>query len=153
MSQTTTYVLVIFLSFGGFNIARYIRHHKKNVEEPLVCPLRANCDHVIHSDYSKFLGMPLEILGMVYYGLLAVSYGLIIIFSVFDPPIIDSILLFIVTCAFIFSLYLTLLQAFVIKNWCTWCLISFVICATIFILASSASPLYSALFSNIFLSL
>jgi len=153
MSQTSAYVLIIFLAFGGFLIARYIRHHKKNVEEALVCPLRANCDMVIHSDYSKFLGIPIEALGMVYYSLLAVSYGLLVIFPVLNQPLVASSLLFATVCAFVFSIYLTLIQAFVIKNWCTWCLISATICGAVFAIDASTSPLFSALFSSIFLSL
>ncbi len=143
MSQTSAYVLIIFLAFGGFLIARYIRHHKKNVQEALICPLRVNCDTVIHSDYSKFLRMPVETLGMTYYGLLAMSYGLIIIFPVLGIPLIVSGLLFATICAFIFSIYLTLVQAFILKNWCTWCLISASICAAIFIIDALSSPFFS----------
>ena len=124
MSQTSAYVLIIFLAFGGFLIARYIYHHKKHSKEALVCPLKANCDTVIHSDYSKFLGMPIEALGMVYYCSIAVSYGLLVIFPELDMPLIVSGLLLATVCAFVFSIYLTLVQAFALKNWCTWCLIS-----------------------------
>lgn len=138
-------MLIIFLSFGGFLIARYIRHHKKNVQEALICPLKVNCDMVIHSDYSKFLEIPVETLGMVYYGLLAVSYGSIIIFPVIGVSLVVSGLLFATVCAFAFSIYLTLVQAFILKNWCTWCLISATICATIFGIDASSSPLFSAL--------
>ncbi len=105
-------------------IARYIYHHKKHSKEALVCPLKANCDTVIHSDYSKFLGMPIEALGMVYYCSIAVSYGLLVIFPELDMPLIVSGLLLATVCAFVFSIYLTLVQAFALKNWCTWCLIS-----------------------------
>jgi len=153
MAQTSAYVLIIFLAFGGFLIANYIRHHKKNIKEALVCPLRANCDTVIHSDYSKIFGIPVEALGMVYYGLLAVSYGLLVILPVLNQPLIASSLLFATICAFVFSIYLTLLQAFVIKNWCTWCLISAAICGAVFAIDASTSPLFSALFSSLFLSL
>jgi uncharacterized membrane protein len=153
MSQTSAYTIIIFLAFGGFLIARYIYHHKKNVKEALVCPLKANCDEVIHSDYSRFMGVSVEVLGMIYYCLIAVSYGLIVIFPVLDLPLVASGLLFATVCAFIFSIYLTLVQAFALKNWCTWCLISASICGAIFAIDASTSPLFSALFSNIFLSL
>ena len=137
-----SYTIIIFLAFGGFLIARYIRHHKKNVQEALICPLKANCDMVIHSDYSKFLGIPVETLGMTYYGVLAISYGLITIFPVLGVPLVASGLLFATICAFIFSIYLTLVQAFILKNWCTWCLISASICATIFAIDALSSPIF-----------
>lgn len=152
MSQTSSYVLIIFLAFGGFLIARYIRHHKKNSKESLICPLKANCDTVIHSDYSKLLGIPIEVLGMIYYASLAVVYGLIIIFPGLGTPMFVSSLLFATVCAFVFSIYLTMVQAFILKNWCTWCIISATICASIFALDAVNSPLFSGLFSNIFLA-
>lgn len=152
MSQTSAYVLIIFLAFGGFLIARYIRHHKKNVQEALVCPLKANCDTVIHSDYSQIFGIPVEILGMVYYCFVAVSYGAIVIFPFLGLPLIASGLMLASVFAFVFSIYLTFVQAFILKNWCTWCLISAVICAAIFAIDASTSPLFSGLFSNILLS-
>ena len=135
MINASSSVIIIFLSFAGFLIAFYIRHHKKNVKEVLVCPLRANCDTVIHSDYSKFLGIPVEILGILYYGLIAVSYGLFIVL----PETATSSTLFFVhsasALAFIFSIYLTLVQAFALKNWCTWCIVSAVISASIFLIS------------------
>jgi len=153
MSQASAYTIIIFLAFCGFLIANYIRHHKKNVQEALVCPLKANCDTVIHSDYSKFLGIPVEILGMVYYGLLALSYALITVFPVLGVPLVVSGLLSATFCAFMFSIYLTFLQAFAIKNWCTWCLISAAICATIFAVDAYTSPLFSSFFASIYHSL
>ena len=129
------YIIIIFLAFGGFLIAIYIRHHKKNIKEALVCPFKANCDTVIHSDYSKFLGMPVEVLGMLYYGLVALSYGAFIIF----PKLANDFSIFLIhfasISAFVFSIYLTLVQAFALKNWCTWCLISATISASIFFIS------------------
>ena len=146
MTQLPYYVLIIFLGFGGFLIAMYIRHHKRNVQEALICPLKANCDTVIHSDYSKFFGIPVETLGMFYYGFIAISYGVIVIFPGLEAPVVVSGLMFASVCAFAFSIYLTLIQAFAIKNWCTWCLFSAGICVIIFILAAMNSPLFSGLF-------
>ena len=135
MSQAALYTIIIFLAFAGFLVARYIRHHKNNVEEALVCPLKANCDTVIHSDYSKFLGMPVEILGMVYYSLVAVSYGSFTIFPATSTDTTVFLVHFSSVAAFVFSIYLTLVQAFVLKNWCTWCLISASISASIFLIS------------------
>ena len=153
MIQIADFVIIIFLGFGGFLIASYIRHHKKNVKEALVCPLKANCDTVIHSDYSKFMGVPVEILGMVYYVSIAVSYGLSVIFPNIYVPLFASGLLAATVFAFLFSIYLTLVQAFILKNWCTWCLISAGFCSIIFALSASDSPFLAPLFSSVILSL
>jgi len=135
VSQIAAYTIVVFLAFSGFLIASYIRHHKKNIKEALVCPLKANCDTVIHSDYSKFLGMPVEILGMFYYALVAISYGLFMVFPGVATETSIFLIHFASISAFIFSIYLTLVQAFAIKNWCTWCLISAAVSASIFIVS------------------
>lgn len=67
--------LAIFaLGVCGFLVARHIYKHKKPNQTPLVCPLKFDCDTVVHSDYSKVFGIPVEILGMIYYALLSVAY-------------------------------------------------------------------------------
>ena len=71
----------------------------------------------------------------------------------FGTPLVASGLMFASVCAFAFSIYLTLLQAFVLKNWCTWCIISACICASIFALDAVNSPLFSGLFSSVILGL
>lgn len=136
MSQAASYTIIIFLAFTGFLIAFYIRHHKKNSKEVLVCPLRANCDTVIHSGYSKFLGIPVEILGVFYYGLVALSYGLFMIFPETAASLWVLLIYLASISAFIFSMYLTLVQAFALKNWCTWCLISAAISVSIFLISA-----------------
>jgi uncharacterized membrane protein len=151
MPLNPVYIFLVFLGFGGFLLAFYIHHHKKTGTAPLVCPLKAHCDTVIHSDYSRVMGIPVENLGMLYYALIAVSYGWVLVFPEFYLPMVASLLLTVTLFAFMFSVYLTLLQAFVIKNWCTWCLISAGICLTIFSIAASNSPFLAPLFSSIIL--
>lgn len=132
------YTILIFAAFGGFLLAFYIRH-KKRTHETLICPLNSSCDAVIYSDYSKFLGIPVEILGLLYYGLIAVSYALFLAVPALALPIAIFGALVLTAAAFMFSLYLTFIQAFAIKQWCTWCLISAGICTIIFATVLSAS--------------
>lgn len=116
-------MILIFAAFAGFLLSFYIRQ-KKHSKERLVCPLDSDCDSVIHSDYSVFLGFPVEVLGMIYYGVVAVSYGVFLMF----PSLVSSLTVFSVlvlsTAAFFFSVYLTSIQIFAIKQLCTWCLVS-----------------------------
>ena len=123
MLNTFWHTILIFAAFGGFLIAFYIRH-KKNANEKLVCPLDADCGAVIHSDYSVFLGLPVEVLGMAYYGIVAVAYGVFLMF----PGLMSSFAVFsalaLSTAAFLFSMYLTSIQIFAIRQICSWCLIS-----------------------------
>lgn len=125
-----TFETVLF-SFGplifavsGLILALYIYITKQNKAKQLVCPIGGHCDAVVHSKYSKFLGIPVELLGAFYYFFIIVIYGL----SAFNLVIFPPIFLFFVTAfsvlAFMFSLYLVFIQAFTLKNWCTWCLFS-----------------------------
>jgi uncharacterized membrane protein len=148
MVQDPLYTLLVFLGFGGFLLAFFI-WHKKTAGEVLVCPIRGtHCNSVVHSDYSKVFGIPVEKLGMLFYSVIAIGYGFILFLPGYYLPLIASTFLFLSMLAFFFSVYLTILQAFVIKNWCTWCLISTIICLMIFTISALKSPLFSALFSN-----
>ena len=123
MLNTFWHVILIFAAFGGFLLAFYIRH-KKQANEKLICPLDSDCESVIHSSYSMFLGFPVEVLGMIYYGVAALSYGLFLMFPQFVLPIAVFFVLVLSTAAFFFSLYLTSIQLFAIRQLCTWCLVS-----------------------------
>ncbi len=123
-------------SFLGFSVATYIYLHK-NKKKPLVCPLKSNCEKVIHSDYSKFFGVPVEILGMIYYFLvLLISLGSLL-FSGLIHPSIFSFALGLTILAFLFSLYLTFIQLFVLREICIWCLTSALASTLIFIFSLS----------------
>ncbi|MBI4272596.1 vitamin K epoxide reductase family protein [Candidatus Uhrbacteria bacterium] len=124
--------IVLFLAaLAGFMISFYL-YHKKRSKETLVCPAGFNCDTVLHSQYSRFLGIPLELLGMLYYGLIIISY--LVLYNA--PYLATPINLFVITsvtvAAFLFSLYLTFIQAFNLKQWCSWCLTSAGLCTVIF---------------------
>lgn len=120
----------IFFNFGpivfgiaGFLLASFV-YHKKKTAQPLVCPLNGKCEEVVTSKYSKFFGIPVEKLGMGYYGLIVVVYT---IHSVF-PAFLSDTVMFLITGvtigAFAFSAYLVFIQAFILRKWCTWCLFS-----------------------------
>ncbi|MDA2936416.1 vitamin K epoxide reductase family protein, partial [Patescibacteria group bacterium AH-259-L05] len=132
------HIVLIFIAFSGFSLSFYI-YHKKRLKQAVVCPMGAKCEEVIYSEYSRFLGIPIELLGMVYYGIIALSYGLFLVYSIAVTPFTTFLVLGVTIIAFLFSLYLTFLQAFSIKQWCSWCLISAGFCTSIFAIALAAS--------------
>ncbi|HBV01256.1 MAG TPA: hypothetical protein DEF00_02565 [Candidatus Taylorbacteria bacterium] len=144
-------VIVILCALCGFLLALFI-HIKKKLSAPIVCPIGHSCDPVVHSDYSRFLGIPVEILGMVYYFLILLHYSL---FSIFPAPGANElgfVFIGVSALAFLFSLYLTAVQAFILKEWCTWCLISAALCAFIFFAGLELSGVDWSLFLASFLS-
>lgn len=142
-------LIIIILGGSGFGIAAYIRHTKKR-NKTLVCPLHAHCETVVHSEYAQFLGLPVEFLGMVYYGLVVGVTAILLVVPSWNTPsaILGTMVLTLGAVAF--SLYLTIIQLFVIHEWCSWCLVSACLCVVIasFSLASLAMPLLPFLAAN-----
>lgn len=116
-------LIIIFLSFAGFAIAGYIHHTRKRGEE-LVCPIGSDCNAVVNSEYGYFAGIPTTLWGMVYYAGIAIFYAALIIIGKTIPAELAFIAFGISIVAVLFSGYLVAIQAFVLKNWCTWCLVS-----------------------------
>ena len=133
VSMTILYIIVIVLALWGFFLSLHINKKKKS-PGPLVCPLGASCKDVIKGEFSSFLGIGLEIFGAAYYAMIALSYVYITLYG----DMVSDYFIFILTgftiSAFCFSLYLTFIQAFYIKSWCSWCLTSAAITIFIFIL-------------------
>ena len=127
-------IIIFVLAVGGFLVARYIHQHKRADQTPLVCPVGFDCDAVVQSGYSKFLGMPVEFMGMIYYALISLAYLIFIFWGEIMPGMVIGFLLVSSLGAFLFSLYLIIIQIFIIKKGCSWCIISSIISACIFIL-------------------
>lgn len=126
------YALIILAAFVGIIITLTI-YKDKHKKQPLVCPFGADCHSVVTSDFSTFFGIGLELYGAMYYGLIALTYIALILF----PALVTPWTMFIITGAtigaFLFSLYLTFVQAFYLKSWCSWCLMSAGVSTVIFI--------------------
>ncbi len=131
MMSPLSHLIIIFAAFIGFFICWYIRH-KKAKKEHLVCPLYQKCDQVIHSNFSIFLGIPIELLGLAYYLLTAIGYGILLAIPAANVVGITFPIFSITAAAFLFSIYLTFIQAFALREFCSWCLTSAALCTIIF---------------------
>ena len=121
------------VSIFGFLISFYI-YNKKKKKKKMICPMRSNCETVIHSDYSHIVGIPVEVLGMVYYAFIGIAYTASFIFDLWQAPV-AMILLGVSMCSVLFSVYLVSLQMFIIRHMCTWCLLSALISLSILVLS------------------
>jgi len=117
---------VIFLAgVLGFFIARHIYKKKRELAaQPFTCPLNFDCTKVVTSRFSRLGGIPFEILGMVYYGFIVASYGIFIFLPHLKTQEFSYGVSTLSFFAFCVSLYLTFIQAFRIREWCSWCLFS-----------------------------
>ena len=130
-------IAICLLGLFGFWVAKQI-YKKKRSKNPFVCPIKFDCSSVVNSDYSRLFGIPLEILGMLYYGLVFMIYlfsSAYLYFSQNLPP--NNLIIFMIALsvfAFLFSLYLIWVQIFILKKWCSWCFVSAFVSTLIFIL-------------------
>ena len=134
-NDVLTQIAIFILAASGFLVANYI-YQKKRKQAYLVCPIKFDCNTVVNSDYSRFFGIPLEILGMIYYGIVAVAYLALILVPSFSLPYLDSFLFTISTIAFLFSAYLMGILAFVLRKGCSWCFLSAILSTLIFLLTA-----------------
>ncbi len=124
LSQTVLQSLIILFGIAGLTVSTYLHFKKKNLSDGMVCPMDGSCEDVITSKYSKFLGLDVEVLGILYYTTVIVAYTVFLFTPQVAPPWFVFGVLMSSIIAVMFSLYLTFLQAFTLKMWCTWCLIS-----------------------------
>ena len=132
-----TIYLILFLTLSGIGIVNtmYLSYHSIK-KTPVKCLFFPNewCLKVQQSKYSKmFFGIPNAFLGLGMYAILFILSFLYFqnIITTFIPIII------VIIFGFIFSLYFTYLQAFIIRAFCTWCVISAVDFVALFVLMLS----------------
>lgn len=133
-------IIIVAIAGSGFILARYI-FTKKRRKEKIVCLLDSNCDIVVHSQYSTFLGVPLEVFGMIYFALIGLFFIGTFFVAELNSIYFATLMPIITFGAFAFSIYLSTVQLSIIKQWCSWCLISTILCATEFAIIFTTSTL------------
>ncbi|MBI4038037.1 vitamin K epoxide reductase family protein [Candidatus Daviesbacteria bacterium] len=135
MQKTAAVNMAIFiLSLLGLFVSTFLAY-EYSLNGPMTCPITGSgCDIVRSSIYANFLGIPIPYLGMAFYLTMA-------ILSVFKSHYQERKLIFkaqfwFALAGVIFGVYLTFLEAFVIKAFCFWCVVSFMISVAILVLAS-----------------
>ncbi len=116
--------LIIILSFIGMMLSSYSLYlHYSDSNSFCNINEKFNCDVVNKGPYSTFLGIPTALIGLL-------GYSLILLLSFlkyknFYEEKIKTYLLLLIVFAFLFSTYLTYLEAFVINAYCILCLLSY----------------------------
>ncbi len=90
------------------------------------------CEKVQHSKYSKTFGIPNPYLGL---GMLSVILTLLLLYVNGIIPLWPAMGL--ISFGFLFSMYFLYIQAFIIKAFCTWCVVSAVVFTALFALQFS----------------
>ena len=122
------------LSLAGFLVSFYINYSKIR-NKPLVCHIGQDCDAVVKSKYGKTFGVENTIHGMMYY-ILVFSYGAISLLNrnIFKGSLVYYFVVGASIASVLFSAYLIIVQAFVLKKWCEYCMVSS-ICSLLILIA------------------
>ena len=113
-------IVFLILSFLGIIDAGYLTM-KHYTGAYIPCTILDGCNAVAQSEYSVILGIPVALLGLMFY--VTVFVLSMAMLDSKNEKLIKYILLFAIT-GFAVSLFLTYLQVFVIKALCMYCLLS-----------------------------
>ena len=128
------YIICLILAVAGLYVSFSI-YKEKHSGKPMVCPIdgpEGSCETVLTSKYSQVAGIGLEYFGMIFYGIIALGF-LSLILKMTATIQMENLLFLIISLGLLFTIYLTILQRFIIKNWCTYCLSSATATVAIFI--------------------
>lgn len=123
---------LLFLSLSGFFLSLYI-FFKRKYKEKLKCVIGKECNRVLYSKFSSQFGVSNEIMGIIYYSLIFISSLLFLTY----PNILNYFLTLsrtiVVGVAMLFSIYLSTIQIFILREYCEYCLAANLINVFIFI--------------------
>ncbi len=136
LTRSNLSITCLILAFIGFLDATYLTIlHYQNAFPP--CSVTHGCETVLTSQYAVVLGVPISLLGSLFY-LLVMAFALAVFLNkrkVFAHG------LFLVSLSGLFvSAVLFFIQFFILRSFCQYCLLSEIITLAIFI---TCSLLYS----------
>lgn len=126
------FILLLCIVIAGMSLTTYMAtttHSHRIIQ----CSLLGHCKEVYPIPYYRFLGLPSELAGSVYYSLMFIWFATYGFFPLLLSPFLNYCALAISCCAFIYSFYLMLVQIWLMKYRCLSCLTSTLFCASIFV--------------------
>lgn len=122
-------IAFLVVSFLGFLDATYLTaQHYLGTIPP--CVITTGCETVLASEHNAIFGIPVALLGSIYYLLLF----LLAVFSLDIKRRIIRFAALLTPIGFLASLYFVYLQLFVIKEICSYCIVSATTSTILFIL-------------------
>jgi uncharacterized membrane protein len=124
-----------FILFLGLLITGYLIYVNNLSDSILSCGNAGDCNKVQNSSYGFLLGIPVTFLGMVYFCFLTCLYTNYFLRKKFATSNFIELIGFSTSLsAFIFSMYLTYIELFVINEVCIWCISIAILSTLIFII-------------------
>ncbi len=127
-------VLVALLAFIGMVDALFLSIKRNS--GPIPCHVTRGCTDVLTSKYSVALGIPLSWFGLAFY----VTILSLAVFKIFEDPKHPATfpmtgIFYLSGAALIVSALLVGVQAFILKAFCEYCLLSAALVLTVFLLS------------------
>ena len=122
MNDRALRLLAVLAALAGIAVAGYLTwsHY---ADGSLVCPIGGGgCETVQESEYAKLAGIPVAVLGLS-------AYVVILALLLWDPPVARLAAAALSLTGLLFSVYLLVVQLFVIDAICVWCLANDVVIA------------------------
>ncbi|MCL5782218.1 MAG: vitamin K epoxide reductase family protein [Patescibacteria group bacterium] len=124
-------ITILVIALVGFADASYLTlEHFRGVTPP--CTLTTGCDTVLNSPFSVFFGIPVSLLGALFY--LTVMIGAFSYIESRNETMIRFALWFTIF-GFLASVWFVALQIFIIHSYCMYCLISAITSTTLFVVS------------------
>ena len=136
-------IAILVIAIVGFADATYLSvEHFLGVIPP--CSITGGCEKVLTSSYAEVFGIPVSLIGAVYYLLITIG-SLVYLESKHVSKLakhnseILRLSLFLTIPGFLASLWFTAAQIFIIHSYCEYCLSSAIITTILFILTMVVS--------------
>ena len=127
MKQRATAIGVV--AFLGMVDALYLTV-MRGIHVP--CSVTGGCNEVLTSTYSSVFGVPLSVIGLAFY----FTVFCLAVLDAFDVARLLNWVFWLAMPAFVITLVLLYLQAFVILHFCQYCLASAAFVSTIFLISA-----------------
>ena len=130
----TKRMVIAVLALGGVFVSAYLTMYKLGYIGQLSCSI-GSCETVQMSKWATFLGLPVAAWGVAYYVAVLATAIAGTLSSFTESRQLSALLLVEAILGFVFTAYLTSLEAFVIHAYCIYCLGSAAIVTLILIAA------------------
>ena len=133
-------VIVAFvIALIGFTDATYLSLKYFQGEIP-PCTI-SGCETVLASGYSAIAGIPVALMGAIFY--LAILVGLVMYFDTKNLRVLRNTL-YLTVLGLLSAVWFTAVQAFILKAFCQYCLLSAVTSTLLFVIAIIVFSKYRA---------
>lgn len=127
-------LIIVFASIGVLDTLYLVYHKVRGTDVACFFFPKEWCHRVQHAPQSKTFGIPNSIAGLCMYVVILLS-----IYFFLAGSISFWLARGVITFGFLFSLYFTYVQAFVLRAFCTWCVVSAINFIVMFIAAFSVN--------------